>query len=106
LLQIKIGFLPKARKNANKITLKKMHSPILNGKSVHTLALFHHFIEEYQHIGKITVHPARTMIGICNRSETNCLPSPNWVKFYFMLSPFERPFLTIYVFRKLQTYRR
>ncbi len=36
----------------------------LSGKSDHTLALFHHFIEEFKNQGDITVHPAKTMIGI------------------------------------------
>jgi len=39
-------------------------SEFLNGKSEHTVALFWSFIEAYQEIGKITVVPAKTMIGI------------------------------------------
>lgn len=38
----------------------------LISKSEHTLALFDHFINEFQKIGPITVHPAKTMIGIAN----------------------------------------
>jgi len=36
----------------------------LHGKSEHTLSLFHHFVEQYKQIGNITLHPAKTMIGI------------------------------------------
>ncbi|HEY3405907.1 MAG TPA: DUF5655 domain-containing protein [Ohtaekwangia sp.] len=36
----------------------------LNGKSEVTLDLFHHFIGEYKRLGKVTLHPAKTMIGI------------------------------------------
>ncbi len=36
----------------------------LNGKSIHTQELFHHFITQFNTVGKITVHPAKTMIGI------------------------------------------
>ena len=43
---------------------EKTINEFLNGKSEHTLALFRHFIKEYQRIGKITLHPAKTMIGI------------------------------------------
>ncbi|MBS1532025.1 MAG: hypothetical protein JSU01_17120 [Bacteroidetes bacterium] len=38
----------------------------LVGKSEHTLALFDHFISEFKKIGPVTVHPAKTMIGIAN----------------------------------------
>jgi len=38
----------------------------LNGKSEHTLALFHHFVNEFQKVGPVTLHPAKTMIGVAN----------------------------------------
>jgi len=38
----------------------------LLGKSEHTLALFDHFISEFQKIAPVTIHPAKTMIGIAN----------------------------------------
>jgi hypothetical protein len=38
----------------------------LNGKSEHTLILFHHFVNEFQKIAPITLHPAKTMIGVAN----------------------------------------
>jgi hypothetical protein len=38
----------------------------LAGKSEHTLMLFDHFISEFQKIASITIHPAKTMIGIAN----------------------------------------
>ena len=36
----------------------------LTGKSDHTKSLFHHFVNEYRKIGLVTLHPAKTMIGI------------------------------------------
>ena len=36
----------------------------LDGKSPHTLALFNHFVDEFKKIGKVKIHPAKTMIGI------------------------------------------
>ena len=36
----------------------------LDGKSPHTLALFNHFVDEFKQIGKVKIHPAKTMIGI------------------------------------------
>jgi hypothetical protein len=38
----------------------------LDGKSEYTLALFHHFIQEYQNIGNVVLHPTKTMIAVGN----------------------------------------
>ena len=38
----------------------------LNGKPEYTLALFHHFVKEFQKVGPVTLHPAKTMIGVAN----------------------------------------
>jgi hypothetical protein len=38
----------------------------LHGRSAHTLALFHRFLEVFREEGAITVHPAKTMIGIAD----------------------------------------
>jgi hypothetical protein len=54
--------------------LRKSHTPdqaktlveSLHGKSPHTVALFEHFVKEFKKVGKITVHPTKTMIGIAN----------------------------------------
>ena len=39
---------------------------LLNGKSEQTLILFHHFVNEFQKVGPVTLHPAKTMIGVAN----------------------------------------
>ena len=36
----------------------------LDGRSAITIELFQHFIEEFKKVGPITLHPAKTMIGI------------------------------------------
>ena len=41
-------------------------SQFLNGKSEHTLMLFHHFVNEFQKVGPVTLYSAKTMIGIAN----------------------------------------
>lgn len=41
-------------------------SAFLTGKSAHTLMLFNHFVSEFSKVGNITLHPAKTMIGIAN----------------------------------------
>jgi hypothetical protein len=44
----------------------KTVADFLAGKSQHTIELFDHFIEEYNTIGLIELHAAKTMIGISN----------------------------------------
>ena len=40
----------------------------LKGKSPHTVELFRHFIKEYQLIGKVSVHPNKSMITISGKT--------------------------------------
>lgn len=42
----------------------KVLADFFNGKSDETIALFWHFVQSYQEIGKVTVHPAKSMIGL------------------------------------------
>jgi len=42
----------------------------LKNKSPYSIELFGHFIKEYKRIGKITVHPTKSMIGVAGRK--NC----------------------------------
>lgn len=50
--------------------MSQITDPLVNqflaGKSEHTLDLFHHFIAEFERVGEIMLHPAKTMIGIGN----------------------------------------
>ncbi len=41
-------------------------SVFLAGKSEHTLMLFNYFVNRFNTIGDVTLHPAKTMIGIAN----------------------------------------
>jgi Domain of unknown function (DUF5655) len=40
----------------------------LKGKSVHTIALFRHFTTCYQEIGKVTIHPTKSMIAFAAKT--------------------------------------
>lgn len=42
----------------------KVLADFLRGKSDNVVALFWHFIHEFRSIGPVTIHPAKTMIGI------------------------------------------
>lgn len=39
----------------------------LAGKSAHTLALYHHFLEEYGKIGDFVLHPAKSRISLARQ---------------------------------------
>jgi hypothetical protein len=39
----------------------------LKGKSVHTLELFYHFVNEYTQIGNISIHPTKSMIAFAGK---------------------------------------
>jgi hypothetical protein len=39
-------------------------SQFLSGKPEYTRQLFQHFIQQYKQMGAISIHPAKTMIGI------------------------------------------
>jgi hypothetical protein len=43
--------------------MNKVLSDFLDGKSEHTISLFWHFVSTYQQLGKVTVHPTKSMIG-------------------------------------------
>ena len=45
----------------------KTLNELLNGKPDHTIELFYCFIEQYQLLGKFTVHPAKSMIAIAGK---------------------------------------
>jgi len=73
----------------------------LNGKSEHTLALFHHFIKEYQRIGKITTHSAKTMIGIATARKRIAYITQLGKNFIHVVFPFEQPYSDNLCFQKI-----
>jgi hypothetical protein len=42
----------------------KTLSDFLRGKPPYTIALFNHFVSTFRTVGAITLHPAKTMIGV------------------------------------------
>jgi hypothetical protein len=46
----------------------KVLADFLKGKSEHTVALFWHFIECYQQIGNVTIHPTKSMIAFAAKT--------------------------------------
>ena len=73
----------------------------LIGKSVHTLALFDHFITEFQKIGPIAVHPAKTMIGISNGRKRIVSITRLGKDFLLVVFPFKRRYDDNLCFEKI-----
>ena len=72
----------------------------LKGKSDHTVSLFWHFVESYQKLGKVTVHPAKSMIAFAARTRIAYVIQlgKNFIDVVF---PFDTPYNDNLCFRKI-----
>lgn len=82
---------------SNDIELKAF----LSGKSQITVALFHHFIREFGQVGEITVHPAKTMIGIANSHKRIAYITQLGKNFIHVVFPFKQPYPDNLCFQKI-----
>lgn len=73
----------------------------LSGKSEHTLSLFDHFINEFQKIGPVTVHPAKTMIGLANSHKRVVYITQLGKNFIHVVFPFKERFEDNLCFQKI-----
>jgi len=73
----------------------------LRGKSERTLMLYHHFIDEYQKLGQISVHPAKTMIGIATARKRIAYITQLGKNFIHVVFPFEKPYADNLCFQKI-----
>lgn len=84
-----------------KSSTEKTLDDFLRGKSEHTLALFHLFVKEYQRIGKVTLHPAKTMIGIATTHKRIAYITQLGKNFIHVVIPFEQPYTDNLCFQKI-----
>jgi hypothetical protein len=80
---------------------EKTINDFIHGKSEHTLSLFHHFIKEYQLIGKVKVHPAKTMMGIATDRKRIAYITQLGKNFIHIVFPFEQPYGDNLCFQKI-----
>ena len=73
----------------------------LAGKSDDTLVLFHHFIAEYSKQGAITLHSAKTMIGIANDHKRIAWITQLGKNFIHVVFPFKKPYPDNLCFQKI-----
>lgn len=78
---------------------KKISSPdyrsvqnFLNGKSDHTIKLFTHFVQKFGQIGPVTVHPAKTIIGIATPRKRIAWVTQFGKNFLHVVLPFEKTY--------------
>jgi hypothetical protein len=64
----------------------------LDGKSQVAIALFDHFIHQFQKVGTISLHPAKTMIGIATSRKRIAYITQIGKNFIHVVFPFEKPF--------------
>lgn len=80
---------------------EKKLNDFLQGKSELTLALYLHFVKEYQRIGKITIQPAKTMIGIATARKRIVYITQLGKNFIHVVFPFEQPYPDNLCFQKI-----
>jgi len=68
----------------------KVLADFLHNKSVHTQALFRHFVEQYQKIGPVTLHPTKSMIGLAVKTRIAYITRLGR-DFVDIVFPFDRP---------------
>ncbi|MFI5157573.1 MAG: hypothetical protein ACHQF4_01830 [Sphingobacteriales bacterium] len=76
-------------------------SAFLTGKSEITLLLFNHFINEYQKLAPVTIHPAKTMIGIANSHRRIAWITQLGKNFIHVVFPFKQEYPDNLCFQKI-----
>lgn len=73
----------------------------LANKSPHTLALYHHFVETFSKIAPVTLHPAKTMIGIANSHRRIAWITTLGKNFIHVVFPFKKRYDDNLCFQKI-----
>lgn len=89
------------RQYTNSPEEEKELQQFLIGKSEYTLALFDHFVSEFQKIGTVTIHPAKTMIGIANSHKRIVYITQLGKNFIHVVFPFKERFEDNLCFQKI-----
>jgi hypothetical protein len=73
----------------------------LSGKSTHALCLFDHFVEQFHNVGDVTLHPAKTMIGIATHRKRIAYITQIGKNFIHVVFPFDKPHPDNLCFQKI-----
>ena len=84
-----------------KISSPKTIQDFLSGKSSLTVDLFHHFVKEFEEVGSISLHPAKTMIGIANSHKRIAYITQLGKNFVHVVFPFHQAYPDNLCFQKI-----
>jgi hypothetical protein len=87
----------KLRETGSEITLEEF----LRGKSESSVALFYYLVAEFKKIGSVTVHPAKTMIGIATTRKRIVYVIQFGKDFIHAVFPFDQPYQDNLCFMKI-----
>jgi hypothetical protein len=73
----------------------------LAGKSALTQSLFQELVSEYSKLGVVTLHPAKTMIGIDNGNKRIAWITQLGRNFVHVVFPFKQPYTDNLCFQKI-----
>jgi hypothetical protein len=73
----------------------------LNGKSDYTLGLFQHFVDEFQKMGKVELHPTKTMIALGNPDKRIAWVTQLGKNFIHVVFPFKQLYPDNFCFKKM-----
>jgi hypothetical protein len=79
----------------------KSLAEFLSGHSEYAVGLFHHFVEQYRKIGDVSVHPAKTMIGIATPRKRIAYVTQLGKNFIHIVFPFEISYDDNFCFQKI-----
>lgn len=79
----------------------KQISDFLKGKSEHTLALYHHFVSEFEKLGMAALEPTKTMIGISDGQRRIAWITQLGRNFIHVVFPFTQPYEDNLCFQKV-----
>jgi len=85
----------------DKFENKKTIQDFLEKRSEHTLELYNHFINEFMKLGYVTLHPAKTMIGIANDKKRIAWITQFGKNFIHVIFPFKQPYPDNLCFQKI-----
>ena len=89
------------KNNALPYILDKETGDFLAGKSEQTLQLFHAFLQQFSKVGPISLHAAKTMIGISNGTHRIAWITQLGRNFVHIVFPFTIPYPDNLCFQKI-----
>ena len=79
----------------------KSPEDFLAGKSAHTIALYHHFISQFETVGLIKAEATKSMIGISNTQHRIAWVTQFGSNFIHIVFPFRQPYPDNLCFTKI-----